>query len=252
MSAMAVFLMGSGASADIEKIPPEFSAENKSLETDRSLENIKRGDFDKVPIDAALAPQGNIQIDKDVEKALEGSADGVKIDPNHGDGLSATDSQSDVSKGGDSLFPIGDGSGKSTVDKEGDPLVVYPEFKGKIKKEVLNQLELKKPTMGCTDLLMGNQIYSDPAVALAFSYVYTLCLMELSIQKYLLSESYLQSAARGLVTQGKEALRDLQKLLPSYLLGFKTLIEGFRDGHLREILDDARKKYQEKQGTIGL
>lgn len=210
-----------------------------------------------------LPPLGGEKTSLEVEEAIqknapEGRKDGQKGGQEGEQEKPLQDQRGEMQKGPEEdpkeLFP-GEEMDPILRNLEREPVVPVvriPTYKGALTKEAISHENLKNPTLGCTDVLMGSQIYHDPTVNLAFTYVYTLCLMEMSIQKYLQSAQYMQYEAKGLLDPGREALRDLQKILPAYLLGFKILKDGFRDGHLRQILDKARKAFQEKQSGIGL
>jgi hypothetical protein len=52
---------------------------------------------------------------------------------------------------------------------------------------------------------------------------------------------------KGLIESAKKGLSQLQKILPAYLLGLQVMIDGFKDGYLREVLDEGRVKYGNRQ-----
>jgi len=244
--------------ADIEKIQPEFSGENQSAEVDKLFE---KGLFPKKDANVSLAVESSYLKEKSLEMSLEKPSIADFLDRKMG-------AEKGIEKAAKEANPAIDAAyieedffpGESDQEVESQDFidlpqnvpVQYPDFKGPIVKESVAPVDLKKQTMGCSDVLMGSQVFNDPTVGLAFTYVYTLCLMELAVQKYLQSAPYLQQEAKGLMGAGQKTLQQLQAILPSYLLGLKALEDGFRDGHLRKVLDEARQNYQEKQSGIGL
>ena len=109
-----------------------------------------------------------------------------------------------------------------------------------------------KSSMGCMDILMGGQIYSDPSVNLVYSYVYSLCLMEWTMQKYLKSQKYTQVQDKVMVDGAEKALSEVQRILPSYLLGFVMLVNAFKQEEFRKKLDIMRQNVNAKDSGINL
>ena len=102
------------------------------------------------------------------------------------------------------------------------------------------------------DILMGGQIYSDPSVNLVYSYVYSLCLMEWTMQKYLKSQKYTQVQDKVMVDGAEKALSEVQRILPSYLLGFVMLVNAFKQEEFRKKLDIMRQNVNAKDSGINL
>jgi hypothetical protein len=241
-------------SANVGKIEPIFSGEQEDFDTDRLLES------GKTDLKGFLKSNNSIEIEKvPSEQDTRAFFSSLGLDRN---GLNNKGESPDASEedlvGTDNDIPEDLFPGEvlpevpSKEAKLAAEAVVYPEFKGEIQKESANPLELKKSTMGCPDVLLSSQLASDPEVVLAFTYVYSLCLMELSLQKYLQTEPYLQKEAKGLLGPSKEALRELQRILPSYLLGLDAMVKGFADGHLRDVIDAGRRASQQNESGIGL
>ena len=244
-------------SANVGKIEPIFSGEQEDFDSDRLLESGKTDlkDFlkssNKVEIDRVPSEKETKEMFSSLGLDRDSAKDGGDLESTDDEsGDDQSDSDNDVP--GD-LFPgelLPEMSSQQA--KVPEQPVVYPEFKGKIEKELSNPVELKKSTMGCPDVLLSSQLASDPEVVLAFTYVYSLCLRELSLQKYLQTEPYLQKEAKGLLEPSREALRELQKILPSYLVGLDAMVKGFADGHLRDVIDAGRQASQENESGIGL
>jgi hypothetical protein len=262
---LCVVILGTpcGFSANVGKINPIFSGEHDDFDADRFLESGKTDlkDFLKGSKEVGIDTDVSKKEEQDIFSFLGISRDSIeplKDGGNFRDGETAAGQKEegpidpDTDLPGD-LFP-----GEvlpEMLSKESKPpveSVVYPEFKGDIEKESANPVELKKSTMGCPDVLLSSQLASDPEVVLAFTYVYSLCLMELSLQKYLQTEPYLQKEAKGLVGPSKDALRELQRILPSYLVGLDAMVKGFTDGHLRDVIDAGRQASQQNSSGIGL
>ncbi len=201
------------------ELPPHYSGEHQST---KEAEKISRGDVDiSIQKKELEEIDGTIGVDGNVFK-MDASEAGEATDAGE-----APDAEEFVEEN-----PAKD------PNYNVPPPVSYPKFEGRI--------ELEKPTLGCSDVLLGPQVFSDPAITASFAYVYSQCLMEMVLQRYLKSERYMQKKLRGLIEPGKKALAQLQMVLPSYLLGLQMLIEGFKDGNLRAKLDEARNKYRDR------
>ena len=242
--------------ANVGKIEPIFSGEQEDFDTDRLLES------GKTDLKGFLKSNNSVEIEKvPSEQDTRAFFSSLGLDRsglnNKGESESSDASEEDPFGTDDDipddLFP-GEVFPEVTSKEAASPAepVRYPEFKGKIEKDLTNPVELKKATMGCPDVLLSSQLASDPEVVLAFTYVYSLCLMELSLQKYLQTEPYLQKEAKGLLGPSKEALRELQRILPSYLVGLDAMVKGFADGHLRDVIDAGRQASQQNESGIGL
>jgi hypothetical protein len=243
-------------SANVGKIEPIFSGEQEDFDTDRLLES------GKTDLKDFLKSNTQVEIERvPSEKETKAFFSSMGLDRGSvksGDLDSTDDESGDDQRDSDNdmpgdLFP-GEVLPEMPTKEVKPPAqpVVYPEFKGEIEKDLANPVELKKSTMGCPDVLLSSQLASDPEVVLAFTYVYSLCLMELSLQKYLQTEPYLQKEAKGLLGPSKDALRELQRILPSYLVGLDAMVKGFADGHLREVIDAGRQASQQNESGIGL
>lgn len=239
-------------SANVGKIEPIFSGEQEDFGTDRLLESGKTHLKDFLKSNTAIEIE-RIPSEKETQEFFSSMGldrDSSKEPPNGEQGEDLIGADNDMP--GD-LFP-GEVLPEVPSKEAKVPAqpVVYPEFKGNIEKDLANPVELKKSTMGCPDVLLSSQLASDPEVVLAFTYVYSLCLMELSLQKYLQTEPYLQKEAKGLLGPSKDALREVQRILPSYLVGLDAMVKGFADGHLREVIDAGRQASQQNESGIGL
>ena len=245
----------------IEKRSPELSGEQEDFNIDHSLVSRKlektlssireksralqreMSSRERSEIESLLGiGKTNSKSSKSskIEKVLEAGIESLEGSPeeffsNDDDDEEIHHEEKDILK--EDLFP-----GEQLENASAAKAVVYPDFKGKI----------KKATLGCPDVLLSGQLFADPTVFIVFSYVYSLCLMELSLQKYLQTEPYLQKSAKGLLEPSKDALREIQKILPSYLVGLDALIKGFVEGHLREVIDAGRQASQQDGGGIGL
>lgn len=246
-------------SATVQQIAPEFSGENEERDTDRLLE---AGQLDKLDITPRKIEMSKEMSEKDENEMLEFLEIGTDQNKTIVDEKVSADDRDTT----DEVFLNEDGPLEDFAESDSEsqkidffpgetkpePAVVYPDFKGNITKEESTQFDIKKPTMGCPDVLLSSQLYSDPSVLLAFTYVYSLCMMELSLQKYLQTEPYLQTDAKGLLGPSKDALREVQRILPSYLVGLEAMVKGFTDGHLREVIDAGRQISQQNVNGIGL
>lgn len=124
--------------------------------------------------------------------------------------------------------------------------VVIPPFTKSIPQQPnTTAARLQHPTIGCTDILMQSQCFIDPSIKVAYTYVYTLCLMEFSLQTYLKSQRYMAKSVRTLEEPAQTSLKEVQRVLPSAILGYKLISELFQGGQLRDILDSARLQYQD-------
>jgi hypothetical protein len=124
--------------------------------------------------------------------------------------------------------------------------VVIPAFTQPIpEQQPAVDAAMKKPTLGCTDILMQSQCFIDPSIKVAYTYVYTLCLMEFSLQKYLESQQYMANNMRTLEEPAQASLKEIQRVLPSAILGYKLVSDLFQSGQLRDLLDNARQQYQD-------
>ena len=123
--------------------------------------------------------------------------------------------------------------------------VIIPPFTQAIPEQQPASAPLTKPTLGCRDILMQSQCFIDPSIKVAYTYVYTLCLMEFSLQKYLESQQYMAANIATLAEPAQASLKEIQRVLPSAILGYKLVTDLFQSGQLRDLLDNARQQYQD-------
>ena len=127
------------------------------------------------------------------------------------------------------------------------PPVQVPKFQGKSipkapSSSVIQSPRIDQSCKGCIDVLMGGQVYSDPSVNMVYSYVYSLCLMEWVLQKYLKSQKYVQFKDKAYAESQERALSEVQRILPSYLLAFSLLVNAFKNEDFRKELDALRQR----------
>ena len=144
----------------------------------------------------------------------------------------------------------------SLSGQDAPPPVKAPAFPGTIPL-ARNPVANNRPTVdqsskGCIDILMSGQIYADPSVNVVYAYVYSLCLMEWTMQKYLKSQKYMQVQDHAVVASTEASLSDVQRILPSYLMAFFMLIDAFKQDTFRKELDILRKRGNDRDNGVNL
>jgi hypothetical protein len=99
--------------------------------------------------------------------------------------------------------------------------------------------------VSCKDILLNDQSFSDPDVSLVFQHVFTLCTMEVSMQKYIEYRESFKEKEDEITTQTKTYLRNLQKILPTFLNAFEVTKEMFDKNNLREKLNEKIDDYRQ-------
>lgn len=96
-----------------------------------------------------------------------------------------------------------------------------------------------KSFYSCRDVLLNASCFRDVAVNMIWQYVYTLCAMELGMQTYIkqMTQGTMNAHDEHLVQRATLNLKNLQKILPAYLEGYRCAIEEFNNGELRRKLD---------------
>jgi len=100
-------------------------------------------------------------------------------------------------------------------------------------------------SVSCRDILLNDQSFSDPDVSLVFQHVFTLCTMELSMQKYIEYRESFKEKEDEVTAQTKKDLLRLQKVLPTFLNAFQITEEMFSKNNLREKLNDKIDDYRQ-------
>ncbi len=109
---------------------------------------------------------------------------------------------------------------------------------------LLNNLSQVKE-ISCKDILLDNQSFTDPDANLVFQHVYTLCTMEVSMQKYIEYRKNLKQNDDELTIRAKKELARLQKLLPTFLNAFRITVDMFDNKDLRENLNEKINDYRQ-------
>jgi hypothetical protein len=142
------------------------------------------------------------------------------------------------------------------TDDPAPPPVQVPKFQGKIPRSrnpIVNRPpRIDQACTGCVDILMGGQIYSDPSVNMVYSYVYSLCLMEWVMQRYLKSQKYVQFKDNTQIESQESALSEIQRILPSYLMAFSMLVNAFKNENFRKEIDILRQKATSVDNGVNL
>lgn len=97
----------------------------------------------------------------------------------------------------------------------------------------------------CKDILLNDQSFSDPDVSLVFQHVFTLCTMEVSMQKYIEYRESFKEKEDEVTAQTKMYLLNLQTIIPTFLNAFEATKEMFDKNNLREKLNEKRDDYRQ-------
>jgi hypothetical protein len=125
-----------------------------------------------------------------------------------------------------------------------EPLTMPSENDMKLPKGPLDNLSQVKG-VSCRDILLNDQSFSDPDVSLVFQHVFTLCTMEVSMQKYIEYRQSFKEKDDEVTAQTKRELLRLQKILPTFLNAFKITEEMFNKNNLREKLNEKLSEYRQ-------
>ena len=119
------------------------------------------------------------------------------------------------------------------IDYNGTLTDIWPEF-------YLNSVKGQ-----CKFILLNDQSFSDPDVSLVFQHVFTLCTMEVSMQKYIEYRESFKEKEDEVTAQTKIYLLNLQTIIPTFLNAFEATKEMFDKNNLREKLNEKRDDYRQ-------
>lgn len=125
-----------------------------------------------------------------------------------------------------------------------EPLSMPSQGEIKFPMGSLNNLS-RAEGISCKDILVNNKTFSDADVTLVFQHVFTLCTMEISMQKYIEYAENLEEKDDEIIKKTKKELANLQKILPTFLNAFKITSDMFAKKGLREKLNEKLNEYRE-------
>lgn len=104
----------------------------------------------------------------------------------------------------------------------------------------------EKSYYSCRDVLLNAETFNDVGLNMIWTYVYTLCTMEMGMQTYiqkLEKNPNKEKKHKDFLLRAKGSLLHLQKNLTAYLEAFRCAIKEFSQGQLRKKLDKMKLDY---------
>lgn len=95
--------------------------------------------------------------------------------------------------------------------------------------------------ISCKDILLTTvPVPQDPDVNLVMQTTYTFCLIELVLQQYIAHQKRSKKIDKEVLAEAQKALKQVQEILPLFLLGYLATMDSFMAQGLRETLNQKR------------
>ena len=114
--------------------------------------------------------------------------------------------------------------------------------------------EQEKSYYSCRDALLNASTFKDIALNMMWTYIYTMCSMEMGLQSYIQKiekQATKTERDKKLLSQAKNNLMGVQKVVSPYLEAFRCSIKEFSEGGLRKKLDQMKLDYMRKMEGNG-
>jgi hypothetical protein len=112
----------------------------------------------------------------------------------------------------------------------------------------------EKNYYSCRDALLNASTFRDIALNMMWTYIYTMCSMEMGLQSYIQKvEKQVTKTERDkkLLARAKDNLMRVQKVVSPYLEAFRCSVKEFSEGGLRKKLDQMKLEHMRNMESNG-